>query len=416
VLALGFDAAWGWGVAAVGALVAAWAARGAQGGAADEARRREQEAAARSDELQAAIDRTAAELRALMGEERDLRLLRERLEQGRAGLEEARQAHAAARAAATEAREAQERARQAAEIAGVRLERRLAEAGFDSVDALLAAAREVAAVRQELRDAETARKALLSGRTLEELDAEFGALNADRLGLQAELATPELALVADIDGPEHVHLSKRVTGLTEERQRVASQIAEARAAANHPEADPERLRSLEERQAAAGERLAALEERLAVLELAHELLAQAHEETLAQAIDVLEPQTAALLAGLTCDRYERIEFDRTDLTPRVHSPEKGTWVTLDGKQPTELSCATREQVYLAARLALTRLLWPEDLPPIMLDDPFVNFDPQRRRHAVAVVRELATGAQVLLFTCDEDYDEFADRVIVLPGP
>ena len=94
-------------------------------------------------------------------------------------------------------------------------------------------------------------------------------------------------------------------------------------------------------------------------------------------------------------------------------------MTLGGKDadpPTELSCATREQVYLAARLALTRLLWPDELPPIMLDDPFVNFDPQRRREAVAVVRELAAGAQVLLVTCDEHYDDFADAVIVLPGP
>lgn len=94
-------------------------------------------------------------------------------------------------------------------------------------------------------------------------------------------------------------------------------------------------------------------------------------------------------------------------------------MTLDGRGAdprTELSCATREQVYLAARLALTRLLWPDELPPIMLDDPFVNFDAQRRRQAVQVVCELAAGAQVLLFTCDEDYDEFADAVIVLPGP
>lgn len=419
VLALGFGSAWGWGAAGAGALLAAWAAGGARGDAVSAARRREEQAAARADELQSAIDRTVTQLRALMGEERDPRLLRERLEQGRVELEKAREAYAAACAATGVARQMLEQARQTSEIAAARLQHRLSEAGFDAVEAFLAAAEEVGSLRQKLRDAETARKALLSGRTPAVLDAEFGALNADRRGLQAELETPELAVVADIDATEHVRLTRRAGELRAERERVAAQITEARAEANNPQAEAERLRGLEERQAATAERVAALEERLAVLELTRDLLTQAHEETLAQAIDVLEPHTAGLLAGLTCDRYRRIAFDRADLTPRVYSEEKGAWVTLDGKDadpPTELSCATREQVYLAARLALTRLLWPDELPPIMLDDPFVNFDPQRRREAVAVVRELAAGAQVLLFTCDEHYDDFADAVIVLPGP
>ena len=124
---------------------------------------------------------------------------------------------------------------------------------------------------------------------------------------------------------------------------------------------------------------------------------------------MLEPRSAELLSGLTCGRYQRISFDRATLAPSVYSAEKGDDVDPDA----ELSCATREQVYLAARLALTRLLWPEVCPPIMLDDPLVNFDPERRRQALGIIRALASEAQVLLFTCDDSYDHAADHVIVL---
>ncbi|MFW6156172.1 MAG: ATP-binding protein, partial [Armatimonadota bacterium] len=152
--------------------------------------------------------------------------------------------------------------------------------------------------------------------------------------------------------------------------------------------------------------------RLDALTLARELLAQAHEETLEGAIDVLEPLTSELLEDITDGRYCAVQFDRGTLDPSVHSAEKGEAVDPDDA----LSCATREQVYLAARLALTELLWPDECPPIMLDDPFVNFDPQRREAALRIIRKMADRRQVLLFTCEQQYDQAADSVVELPAP
>jgi uncharacterized protein YhaN len=74
-----------------------------------------------------------------------------------------------------------------------------------------------------------------------------------------------------------------------------------------------------------------------------------------------------------------------------------------------------DQLYLAARLALLDLLYRDTKPPLLLDDPFVKFDSDRRRQAMVLCKEIAQEHQVLLFTCSDAYNIFADNVIDLLG-
>ena len=157
------------------------------------------------------------------------------------------------------------------------------------------------------------------------------------------------------------------------------------------------------------ERLARLQERREAMELAVELLEQAHQATMSTAADDLEPAIGEFISRLTGGRYDAVTVDRTTLEPQVYSNEKGDVLNLED----EASCATREQIFLAARLALTRLLWEREPPLVLMDDPLVNFDPERRQAAVEMIRALADDTQVLLFTCQHWYDEAADRVITL---
>ena len=39
--------------------------------------------------------------------------------------------------------------------------------------------------------------------------------------------------------------------------------------------------------------------------------------------------------------------------------------------------------------------------PIILDDPLVNFDPEREKQAIKLLEELAKERQIILFTCRE---------------
>jgi uncharacterized protein YhaN len=94
----------------------------------------------------------------------------------------------------------------------------------------------------------------------------------------------------------------------------------------------------------------------------------------------------------------------------VWSEEAGKWI-----RPAEpdLSRGTADLVYLAARVALVDVLAVDARPPLLFDDPFVTFDTERQRRAIAWLRELSRDRQILLFTCNETYTAYADRVIRL---
>jgi uncharacterized protein YhaN len=61
-----------------------------------------------------------------------------------------------------------------------------------------------------------------------------------------------------------------------------------------------------------------------------------------------------------------------------------------------LSRGTQAQIWLALRLAMTRLLLPPDTP-ILLDDALLTFDRQREQAALDALT--TEHRQVILFTC-----------------
>jgi uncharacterized protein YhaN len=71
------------------------------------------------------------------------------------------------------------------------------------------------------------------------------------------------------------------------------------------------------------------------------------------------------------------------------------------KALNELSRGTREQLFLALRLALILSFEKETEPlSIVLDDILVNFDNFRKEAALKVLEEFAAGRQVLLLECN----------------
>ena len=105
--------------------------------------------------------------------------------------------------------------------------------------------------------------------------------------------------------------------------------------------------------------------------------------------------SSKIFAGFTCGAYTRVYKQLTTGFLRVSGPGEGADRGID-----ELSRGTREQLFLALRLALILSLDTGGEPlPVVLDDVLVNFDPERR---CAVRRELARFAeerQVIMFEC-----------------
>ena len=114
---------------------------------------------------------------------------------------------------------------------------------------------------------------------------------------------------------------------------------------------------------------------------------------------------------ITNGRYRRIPVDDRTLDIRVFAPEKGDWVEVG-----QLSQGTVDQIYLAARLGLVRLVTGDRRPPLIFDDPFVTFDDDRAVRALDLLHDLARDFQVIYLTCSDRYDAVADAVVELPAP
>lgn len=261
------------------------------------------------------------------------------------------------------------------------------------------------------RDAQTRRGAFLGDQTLEALIEERKTASRHRRDAEEALEDPEMQRAIGITPLQYEELKQDIEHLEEELAEKEQKRREYRIRREIADYTIEDVRRLEEQKAAAGRSLAHLEERLAVYQLTRDVIEQAKEQTMRSARDELEPRIGAYFRRITQGRYTQVEADE-DLNLRVFSQEKGDWVTPDSG---ELSRGTIDQLYLAARLALLDLLYRDTKPPLLLDDPFVKFDRDRREQAMALCKEIAQEHQVLLFTCSDAYDLFADNMIELPG-
>jgi len=59
------------------------------------------------------------------------------------------------------------------------------------------------------------------------------------------------------------------------------------------------------------------------------------------------------------------------------------------------------------------LIFQDKKPPLLLDDPFVNFDSIRLANTLSFLKTLASDYQIIIFTLSDLYDKVADNIILL---
>jgi uncharacterized protein YhaN len=145
------------------------------------------------------------------------------------------------------------------------------------------------------------------------------------------------------------------------------------------------------------EEYAALAVAVRLLEIAQER----HEQT-------RQPEVVRIAGDefrrITSGRYERIAVPAGGGQIKVFDAASSV------KTSEQLSRGTREQLYLALRIGLLRHLGEVGAAlPVLMDDILVNFDPGRREGAARAIAGLASGRQVVVFTCHpETVELFAD--------
>lgn len=153
--------------------------------------------------------------------------------------------------------------------------------------------------------------------------------------------------------------------------------------------------------------LAQAVDRWAPLALAEVLMAQAVARFESRHQPEVLKEVARLLARLTHDRYVglRRKLD-TDGSLLIEQSD-GTL-----KEPGQLSTGTREQLYLAIRLAyVTHYCRHAEPLPIVMDDVLVNFDDARARATLEVLGELARSVQIIFLTCHQATVELASCML-----
>jgi hypothetical protein len=133
------------------------------------------------------------------------------------------------------------------------------------------------------------------------------------------------------------------------------------------------------------------------VELAATTIRQVAKETHQRWADYLN-RRAGELTGALGTTIEQLRFgDDLDFSVRLAGGQQ----LARGKADQQLSAGTRDQLYLAVRLAVSEFLSRGQTPlPLLLDDVFVTSDDERARAGMRLLIEhFATSHQVVLMTC-----------------
>jgi DNA repair exonuclease SbcCD ATPase subunit len=262
--------------------------------------------------------------------------------------------------------------------------------------------------RQEIATLQVQVSALLAGQS----PGKVSELR-DRTALELEQKSAALQalgpLASDARARERLEAEVRDRHAALERARDSEAGAVARLDANP--VDAEQVAGEAERLVTWRDQLNALKRRVRIYETTLAAIQAAESMTMKKATRFLEQQVGRDIARLTGGRYRRVSIDDQTLDIDVWAPERGDWV-----RAAQLSKGTIDQVFLAARIGLVRLVTQDRRPPLILDDPFVTFDDTRAARAALLLRELSSDFQVIYLACSNRYDGLADAIVELPGP
>lgn len=114
----------------------------------------------------------------------------------------------------------------------------------------------------------------------------------------------------------------------------------------------------------------------------------------------LNQMLSEIVSSISQGEYSSIIVDEKLNVSVLH---QGQYVSLD-----KLSAGTMDQIYLALRLSVASLLFPEENMPILLDDTFALYDDERTKAALKLLAK-ETNRQVIIFTCHRREKELLEE-------
>jgi len=259
---------------------------------------------------------------------------------------------------------------------------------------------------EKKRKAEYLLEGMLSGETVQDIEKR-------RQEVARKLAVEQVKLTEDLietrlSPEEYIELERKVQRLEATRNELEDRKRDNMAILKTAKHDAEEQVRLEEELEGLQESLKHEERKGKVYELAREFISKARTEVLSSVEEALEKEIQNYLAVFTNNKYKQVRVNKEALEFAVYSDEKGDWA-----KPEDLSGGVIDEFYLAFRLALAKLIFGDKKPPLILDDPFVNFDSVRLANTLNFFKTLAPDYQIIIFTLSDLYDEVADNIILL---
>ncbi|GEM_PF-2230930 len=174
------------------------------------------------------------------------------------------------------------------------------------------------------------------------------------------------------------------------------------------EAGSDMMAPLQERIEQGERQLQQLRTEAEILSIVARYLEEARRRVLKTSIEILEDEASRLLRSLTSNRWQNVRLDRRTLVAEI-TADGNRWM----RSTSSLSKGTVDALHLSLRLALVKIISSQVRPPIVLEDPLLHFDRQRRDNAMAVLRELGHDYQVLFLSTDRQNMTEQDHTIDL---
>ncbi|HWR71250.1 MAG TPA: AAA family ATPase [Dehalococcoidia bacterium] len=200
-------------------------------------------------------------------------------------------------------------------------------------------------------------------------------------------------------------LEAEVDQLRKQRAELESSRARLEGGLEATEVETERLAAVEEELNWLGQEAGFWERKKRVYDITRETLEDSYTQTVSRAASVLDRELGRYISTITDGRYSRVEINDKDLSISTYSAESGEKVSV-----RDLSRATQDQFYISARFARIRLVTEGKKPPLLLDDPFVNYHEKRLKRMMGLLQQLAKDNQILLFTCSDAYDAYGNVI------
>ncbi|KPL24679.1 MAG: hypothetical protein AMJ75_03065 [Phycisphaerae bacterium SM1_79] len=249
-------------------------------------------------------------------------------------------------------------------------------------------------------------RGMLRGRTVEDFQKQKQTIARDLAVEEAKL-TDDLKTTA-LSMEQYVELEKRIRSLEVRQAELEKQRRRCEVIIEQARFSIEDQIGLEEELKGLQDALRDEEKKVKVYGLAREFVAKARTEILSSAGEALEKEIQGYLAIFTNGKYKQVKVNKEALEFWVYSDEKGDWA-----KPEELSGGVIDEFYLAFRVALAKLIFGDKKPPLILDDPFVNFDSVRLDRTLDFFKTLASDYQIIIFALSDSYDRVADNIVLL---